>query len=269
MSKNAIIALVIGLIIGGLVIFLVMGFTDAGQTMIISWSGGKSETSSKSTPSSKVGEISANYDFRVPNVKTPDIVTEDGKILSVTVTVEGDFAIDGDSKIAMIKHSIITDASEDTKEWEKETNPETLSAQTESLKGTKVSAANFDAIERFSESGTPGAELASVATLADETFNSVGTSPTAMDNKARLATTAEDFTNRIKTETGADDWDVSANSTISYSSELESELIAEMEANGIEYADGWGWAGKKAHAIWAWCSDKWDRFKAGWDSYGQ
>jgi hypothetical protein len=47
MQKNAIIALVIGLIIGGLVIFLVMGFTDVGSTMVINFKGEKSEPVAK------------------------------------------------------------------------------------------------------------------------------------------------------------------------------------------------------------------------------
>lgn len=241
MSKNATIGLVVGLVIGGLAVWLLMAFTGVGETMILRMSN--STKVKTSNPVVQQGqELTANgltvttptdSTFKVSNVVFPEIELINNKTFTAKTDISG-YILEKENgkKIATIEKILITDLSG--------TGIESLKQDPSAVVNTlSTYGENTSALSPKIES-TNSADRAAARKAANMSFmNMCGTSSKAISNQSKYVAEGEKFSSALVETLGVDDITMSPQLVIEPSRDIEEFVTAMFEGNGIEYSGWW------------------------------
>jgi len=92
----------------------VMGFTDAGSTMILSYRGGEDVTKTTASKKADAPAVNETYDFTVTDVTSPTYTGLNGETYNYTCNFHIDtYTDDAGMTVARVKKIVITDMTAD------------------------------------------------------------------------------------------------------------------------------------------------------------
>lgn len=265
MSKNAIIALIIGLIIGGLAIFLIMGFTEVGTTMIISYQGDKVKETTPIATVTPTETDEVNFDsedsFTVSDLEISNLKMKNGKEFSATMDAKGSiFYKDDGESIALVEEISVTSVSMET--------AETLNSVSTTLDqaNTLQEAPDVDtnALTSYADSGNTNKEDAAANAAGNALINIDGTDDTALENRTKCLDFGDQFADKLTAAINVDGIELSSSLVITLTPEVEEFMDSYAEANGIE--NSWKYVNKFITWLVSGISSAWDAAKNAWSS---
>ncbi len=261
MQKNAITSLVIGLIIGGLAVWLLMGFTNLGSTMILNYSGTQKtedQGSTVKTPTTSTGSsVVSGNEFTVNDLEIPNMTGKNGKQFSAKMNASGKkMTSAAGADTAVVTKVVITEISPGLAETANEFTGDTNTQITELGSDLQI---DTNAIETFADKSSPNAQKAAENTAAAEMANYDGTDETSLTNREKAYDSADVAKKKIADATGASQVALDPSATFELGIELQNTLSQEQD--NIELATWLGGGGAK---IIKWCQDTWDEWKAAW-----
>lgn len=257
MDKKNVISLVLGLIIGALVIWLVMSFTDAGSTMVLRYSN-NTKPAATITPT-KTPSISGNFDFTMKDVNSATLTGKKGEKYFYTANMSGNFYEQDGATTAKVTNIVITDLSTDLEKKLKSgaevAGADSLSVAKSGLADVTGSQEAANSIETFVGTAPSKAKEAAAMTATTNTMlNLDGNDQTALTNNEKTYSTTSAVGDRFKSEFNADNWEFANKASYSLSPNLENKVITDAGWFGDDWGGkkAVGFIKKAAKAFWEW-----------------